>query len=358
MSSPPLSHCTALPAQPHLDESLPYAYGQPPAAGRIKAHPDDFAVDELLAFPLSGDGKHCYLHIEKAEENTEEVARHLAQFANVAQRSIGYAGLKDRHARTRQWFSVDLTGIPEPDWWQFTSSTIQIVETARHRRKLRRGDLLANRFRIIIRSVTGPQGAIEERLALIERCGVPNYFGLQRFGHQGGNLKLAAELLSGQQEVRSRHHRSLYLSAARAYLFNRILAKRVDGGSWNRLLPGDVLLHNSDDRPTRRWPEPPACAEQLASLTIHPGGTLWGRGEPYLVEEALALERDALAGCDTLCRGLEQAGLERSVRPLRVAVSELSWRFTDAATLELRFALPPGAYATSVIREIFVNPAS
>ncbi len=357
MLSPP-PYDSGSPAESFLDESLPYAYGRPSASGRIKIHPDDFTVDESLAFPLSQGGEHRYLHIEKVGENTEHIAQLLAQFADVPLRSIGYAGLKDRHARTRQWFSVSLAGKPDPLWSEFASSTIRIVATGRHRRKLRHGDLIANRFRVIVRSVTGPHERVEQRLVSIERCGVPNYFGPQRFGHQGGNLKSAEALLSGRQQVRSRHHRSLYLSAARSYLFNCILARRVEGGCWNRLLPGDVLMRNSDDRPTRRWPEPAALAEQLASLSIHPAGTLWGRGESLLDGEALVLEQEALSGCETLCRGLERAGLNRAMRPLRLAVGELSWHFMDATTLELRFELPPGAYATSMLREVFVNRPS
>lgn len=347
---------SAIAAESPLDETLPYAYGKPPNTGQIKLHPEDFTVDEILAAPLSQDGEHCYLRIEKVGENTEHVAQRLARFADVPLLSIGYAGLKDRQAQTRQWFSVGLAGKPEPDWSAFASSTIRIVDTARHRQKLRRGDLRGNRFRITVRSFTGPTEAIEERLTLIERHGVPNYFGPQRFGHQGANLKSAEEWLLGRRHVRSRHHRSLYLSAARSYLFNRILARRVENGSWHRLLPGDVLMGDSDDRPTRRWPEPAALAEQLAALTLHPAGTLWGRGEPLPAGEALANEQSALSGCEALCRGLEKAGLQRAMRALRVAVTELSWQFTDPTALELGFVLAPGAYATSVLREVFVSP--
>lgn len=339
----------------HFDGSLPYAYGPPSNSGWIKADPDDFVVDEILRFPLRHEGEHSYLRIEKIGENTEHVARLLAGFADIPRLHVGYAGLKDRQARTRQWFSLSLAGKVEPAWAEFPTITIRIIETTRHPSKLRRGDLAGNRFQITVREVTGPREAIEERLDLISRCGVPNYYGPQRFGRAGGNLEMARELFLGSREVRSRHHRGLYLSAARSHLFNRILARRVECGIWNRPVPGDVLMAGPDDRPTRHWPAADELDRLMSSAALHPAGTLWGRGRSWTSGQALALEQDALKDCRWLCDGLEAVGMERAMRPLRAAVKDLAWQFPKSSTLELRFMLPPGAYATSVLREVFVN---
>lgn len=334
-------------------DTLPHAYGRPGQTGLIKVEPDDFIVDEVLGFPLSGGGEHAYLRIEKIGENTEYIARQLARFAGIPLSNVGYAGLKDRHGRTRQWFSLGLAGKPEPDWTALDSPTLRIVETGRHHRKLKRGDLAGNHFRITVRSVTGPREALEERLRRIARGGVPNYFGPQRFGRAGGNLVAAQALLLGTLDVRSRHHRGLYLSAARSYLFNRILARRVACDLWHRPVPGDALMAGPDDRPTRRWPPPDELGRRIAALTLHPAGTLWGSGSPLIGEDALALERQALQACAPLCRGLEEIGMARAMRPLRTAVGTLDWQFPAAFTLELRFTLPSGSYATSVLRELF-----
>lgn len=336
----------------YRDDLLPYAYGEPPNAGLIKGHPDEFLVDEILGFPLTDEGEHHFLRIEKVGENTEHVARVLARFAGVPALAVGYAGLKDRQARTRQWFSVGLAGRDTPDWSAVNTSTIRVIETGRHRRKLKRGDLLGNRFRITVRSVTGSREALNERLSRIAREGVPNYFGPQRFGHNGGNLSSALALLLGQVPVRSRHHRGLYLSAARSYLFNRILGQRIAHGSWNRPLTGDAFITDADDRPTKRLPEGADLMELMESLVIHPAGTLWGKGAAGSSGDALALEQAALQDCDELCEALEKVGMERAMRPLRVTVAELAWQFSDASTLQLQFRLPPGAYATSVLREV------
>ena len=235
-----------------IDEGLPYAYGKPAASGRIKTHPDDFRVDELLAFTPSQDGEHVYLQIEKVGENTEYTARQLARFADVPSLDIGYAGLKDRQGRTRQWFSIRFPRNAEPDWSLFATPTVCIVQTARHRSKLKRGDLAGNRFDLTIRDLTGPLAEIDRRITLIAEGGVPNYFGPQRFGKGGGNLESARDLLFGTLKVRDRHLRGLYLSAARSELFNRILSLRVERGLWNRPTEGDWLMTGSDDRPTRR----------------------------------------------------------------------------------------------------------
>ena len=128
----------------------PYAYGGPSASGEIKALPDDFIVDEMLSFMPEGSGEHVFLHIEKSGENTEYVARLLARHAGVRQRDVSFAGMKDRHGRTRQWFSVWLPGKIEPDWADLETESLRILQTVRHARKLKRGVLAGNQFKTLI----------------------------------------------------------------------------------------------------------------------------------------------------------------------------------------------------------------
>jgi tRNA pseudouridine13 synthase len=185
---------------------------------------------------------------------------------------------------------------------------------------------------------------------------VPNYFGLQRFGKDRGNLESARDLLLGTLKVRDRHLRGLYLSAARSELFNRILSLRVERGIWNRPVEGDWLMTGSDDRPTQRWPDPDELDRLLATQALHPAGTLWGRGGSRLTGPALAFEQEALRDAADWCEGLERAGLNAGMRPLRAPVTDLEWQDTGDAAVRLRFTLPPGSYATSVLRELIANP--
>ena len=217
----------------------PYGYGVPSGDGQIKCQPDDFFVEEKLSFQPDGTGEHAFLLIEKVGENTEYVARLLARFAGVRQRDVGFAGLKDRHARTRQWFSVWLPGRDDPDWQMLSSESLNVLQVTRHARKLKRGVLAGNAFRIVIRDWKGDAARVDQQLHAIARHGFPNYFGEQRFGHQGRNLERALAMFAGAGV--KREQRAIYLSAARAFLFNLILAERVRSQTWYQALNGDVF---------------------------------------------------------------------------------------------------------------------
>lgn len=330
---------------------LPYAHGGPAGHGILRQTPEDFTVEEELSFAPSGHGEHMFLRIEKRGENTDWVARRLANFAGVPQNRIGYAGLKDRHARTVQWFSVQLQAREEPDWSAFATPGITVLEACRHNRKLKRGALHGNRFHL--RIVLGEHDAerLRANLEAVEKEGVPNYFGEQRFGREGGNLRRARELFAGELTVRDRHERGLLYSTARSFLFNQVLARRVQEGTWNRPLPGDAFMFSSSHSFFRAPEITPEIAERARRGEIHPSGPLWGKGENPLSAEALALESEVLAEHQTLCRGLEEHGLEMARRPLRLLPAEFSWNL-DADGLQLEFFLPAGDYATTLVREL------
>ena len=203
----------------------PYVYGQPSGQGKIRSVPEDFIVKENLAFEPSGAGEHAFLQIEKTGENTDYVARQLARFANVRQRDVSFAGLKDRHAVTTQWFSVWLPGKADPDWTQFETDSMKVLQSVRHARKLKRGVLSGNSFKLIIRDWQGDQDKTIRQLEAIKANGIANYYGAQRFGNEGQNVNKALAMFQGAKV--GREQRSLYLSAARSYLFNQILAYRV-----------------------------------------------------------------------------------------------------------------------------------
>jgi tRNA pseudouridine13 synthase len=328
----------------------PYVYGSPSGIGKIRALPEEFIVHENLAFEPSGEGEHVFLQIQKTEENTDYVARLLARFANVRQRDIGYAGLKDRHAVTTQWFSVWLPGKAEPDWSTFETDNVKVLQSVRHARKLKRGVLSGNRFEIIIRAWQGDQTKTLGQLSAIRANGIANYYGEQRFGNQGQNVNKALAMFRGEKTAREQ--RSLYLSAARSFLFNQILSARIKAGIWNKALPGDTFLFDRSQSCFKSQLPDADILRRLEAKAIHPSGVLWGKGEPDVSADALLLEQQIIEAHAELAQGLVASGVEKSRRALRVNVENLEWDFADPTTLKLSFTLPAGCYATALIREL------
>ncbi|HUD43308.1 MAG TPA: tRNA pseudouridine(13) synthase TruD [Dokdonella sp.] len=331
-------------------ERLPYAHGGPLLRGLLRAEPADFIVEELLGFEPAGAGEHVFVQIEKVQANTDWVAQKLGAFAGVAAVGVGYAGLKDRHAVTRQWISLHLPGRADPDWAAFEVPGVRVLQALRHDRKLKRGAHRGNRFRIRLRAVGGEVDAVAMRLAAIAADGVPNYFGEQRFGRDGDNLVLARQLFAGQRLPR--HLRGHALSAARSLLFNRVLAARVDAGSWNQALAGEVWMLDGSHAIFGPLPFDETLAARLAARDIHPTGPMWGRGALRSEDAVRALEAAVAAAEPELAEGLVGAGLDQERRALRLGVADLNWEWEDETTLTLAFALESGAYATTVLREL------
>ncbi|WP_342748498.1 tRNA pseudouridine(13) synthase TruD [Marinobacterium halophilum] len=315
----------------------------------MRTTPDDFQVFERLPFEPDGEGEHLFLYIRKTGENTDWVARLLANFCQVSPRDVGYAGKKDRHAVTEQWFSVRLPIGRTLDWSLFGGDTIEVLKTVRHSRKLRLGALSGNRFVIRLRQVT----AADDFAARIEqvRHGVPNYFGEQRFGIDGGNLIKGQALLAGTLRERQRHKKGLYISALRSWLFNQVISARIEQGYWSSILPGDVLMLNGSQSCFVATEEPD-LPQRLAQGDIHLTGPMWGRGQLMTQAQAEQFESTTLQPWHALCEGLEGLGLNQERRTLRLlplgfkaeAEGEDQWR--------LEFELPAGSFATSVLREL------
>jgi len=325
------------------------AYGDRLIHGLTKQTPGDFQVIERLDFKLSGDGEHDYLWIEKTGANTAWVARMLAQHAGVAQRDVGYAGLKDRHAVTRQWFSVRRPDKQGTDWDDLNIEGVQVLEADRHQRKLKRGAHTGNRFHIALREVRTDDVDIQRRFETISARGIPNYFGAQRFGRDANNLQMAAGLAAGKRM--QREQRGIALSAARSFLFNEILSARVADGSWDKALPGDTL--NLDGSGSVFVPDKidDEIVRRVAELDVHPTGALWGDVQasgdsaPAMLESTVADRYPEYVQC--LCA----ARMKPARRALRTVVRELTWQI-DETDIYLEFELDRGSFATSVLREL------
>ena len=196
---------------------LKRAYGETPIKGRIKSTNADFVVDEIMLVEPSGQGEHLWLHIEKDGCNTDWVAQQLARTAKLKAMAVSYAGMKDRHAITRQWFSVHLPGKDDVDFSSLENDGIKILQSLRHDKKLKRGTLSGNKFTLRIRDLTGSTDKMNQRLHIIKQQGVPNYFGEQRFGFGMNNLN-KAELMFDRRLSRLKKTRTRTLFIRRPFL--------------------------------------------------------------------------------------------------------------------------------------------
>ncbi|APZ44663.1 tRNA pseudouridine(13) synthase TruD [Acidihalobacter ferrooxydans] len=320
--------------------------------GVIRAQRTDFIVEELPVQEPSGEGEHLWLWVEKQGENTEAVARRLARAAGVKPLAVGYAGRKDRHALTRQWFSVPL---PRGQAWpagRLASENIRVLRTVRHTRKLRVGALRGNRFVLRITELEADPVLLERRLQAVREQGVPNYFGEQRFGRSGGNVDAALRLFAGHVE-RDRKRRGLYLSAARSALFNGILAERIRAGTWNVLCPGEAVMLDGSNSFFVADEIDDVLQRRLREGDIHPSGALWGSGELPPRAAVSALELAVAGQAAALSTGLMAAGLKHERRPLRLLPKDMVWRVDEGArALILEFTLPAGAFATAVLHDL------
>ena len=350
----------------------------PGIGGTLKSQPEDFDVEEIPAYSPSGDGEHLFLWIEKRGVSADELTRHLSSVLDLPAGDLGLAGLKDKYAVTRQFVSVPRrleSLVPS-----INTDNIRVLNSTPHQNKLRTGHLNGNRFRVLVRGVSGSTAATVETLSeaggppalcvantiaeRIRRTGLPNYFGSQRFGHNGSTLKQGLNLLSetgasGEPSRKSRdRHRSsrrflhrLALSAAQSWLFNQVLTERLRDGLLDRVMLGDVMqvcatggLFVAQD----------LAAEQPrfeAHETVMTGPMFGPKMKPTTDEPAIREQRvldtaqlspDAFRRYGHLTDGTRRPML---VRPDDLRISAVP----DGLLFE--FSLPSGSYATVLLHE-------
>jgi tRNA pseudouridine13 synthase len=296
--------------------------------------------------------------VRKRGANTEWVAREIARHAGCRPGDVGFAGLKDRHAVTTQWFSV-----PAPRGAAYVGDTIallangkgegyEVLEAHAHAKKLPRGALAGNRFAIRVREVAAADADVAGRVASIARDGLPNFFGPQRFGRDGANLRKISPDLSAVHP----RERTYVLSAARSLVFNAVLTERVTDGSWCRLEVGDVANLDGTGSVFSVDSVDEALTKRLAELDVHPTGPMWGKGEPLSQGRVRDLERHVGGELAEACDLVIAAGMNQERRALRLAVRELGWE-RQGADILVRFWLTKGSFATTVLRELFETDA-
>lgn len=330
----------------------PRAHGAPLPPATFKAVPEDFHVEERLSFEPSDTGPHWLLRVEKRTANTRWVAAEIARWGKVAAADVGYAGLKDRHAVAVQWFSVPNTvAMPADSWINVRTNEFKVLEARANLRKLRRGALSGNNFRIRLRDVTWSREQLESKLEALRTHGAPNYFGPQRFGRDGYNLDRVAAWVQSGMAPRGRAERNFALSAARSLLFNAVLARRVEAGDWSQIAPGDLASLDGSGSHFSVSAVDDALRSRLAAFDVHPSGPLWGRGQPQSQGQALQHELAVSSELAAVAELLAGEGLTQERRALRCAVRDLAAQH-DMSTLTLSFSLGRGQFATAVLREI------
>lgn len=329
---------------------------QPGTGGAVRASPEDFEVEEIPAYRPSGRGTHLFLWVEKRGRNTREVAAEIARALGVAERDVGVAGQKDRHALTRQHLSVPnvaparAEGLAGEGW--------RVLSAALHENKLKTGHLDGNRFRIRVRGA-GPEAAARARAvgAALAVRGLPNLFGPQRFGRGGANLPLGRALVLGGQAPdlararRDRFLRRIAVSAYQAWLFNRVLAERMRDGLFAAALPGDLMKKLATGG-LFRCEDAEADRGRVERFEISPTGPMFGHRMMEPAGEPLERERRVLAAEGLTLEAFAplRADGEGTRRPMRLPLALEVAEEPDALVLE--FGLPKGSFATAVLREV------
>lgn len=331
---------------------LPYLHGGPLGRARFKVQPEDFVVEELLGFEPSGEGEHCLVWAEKQNLDSNAAAARLADAVGIRRRLVSHCGLKDRHAVTRQWFSLHMPGQPSPEPEVLESEGLRVLRITRNLRKLRRGIHLGNRFTIRLREPNFEAGLAAQRWQVITEKGAPNYFGTQRFGNEGQNVAKAQAMFRGEFTPGDRLLRGILLSAARSHLFNAVVAGRMAGGSWDKPLAGEVFGFADNGTillpENQRGDEVARFEKGIVELTA----PLWGCGELQSVGDVRSLEQELLAGFPDITAGLEAFGLRQERRVMRLRPLDSTLEVMENGDLQIRFDLPKGTYATTLLSEL------
>jgi tRNA pseudouridine13 synthase len=329
---------------------------------RFSPSPDTFVVEEIPAYLPAGAGEHTFAWIEKRSMTTFDAVNDLARRLRIQPRDIGYAGMKDRNATTRQWLS-----IPRVDpalVLQAGDDRVRVLRAELHGNKLRIGHLRGNRFQTVVTDLPSAQDAtvLTERLGRLAADGLPNRYGDQRFGRDADNVRRGLEILQGDARERDHRRRRLMLSAVQSAVFNHVLAIRADRGWMRRVLTGDVLQKTetggvfiSDDPTTD---QKRLDAGEVVVTGPMPGG--WAH-EPPVDTDARAIEDEAVAAVGATRAAFTSVGrdLPGTRRPLLVPVAlddpPTSTLPDDPTALRLMFQLGAGTYATVLLEALGVT---
>ena len=328
---------------------LNYLLGTPQQTGRLKAEFADFIVREELGYPLAGEGEFVAVKVRKTNANTLFVGEQLAKFVGISAKNMSYAGLKDRHAVTEQWFCLHLAGKETPDFSTFECEGVEILEVTRHNRKIRMGALEGNHFELLLRDVVETD-ELKQRLNQLQEIGFPNYFTEQRFGRDGHNLTQAQRWASGEISVKDRKKRSFYLSAARSEVFNLVVSQRIADQQMQTVLLGDYLqLAGSNSFFEVKAEDLMQSQQRLDENDVLLTAPLIG--ENSLEQNGNECEKAIVAQHKNLINLMKKERMNAARRAILCKPQDLRWQF-EPEGLRLTFFLNSGSYATGLVREL------
>ncbi len=336
--------------------NLPYLTAALPGIGGVlRTTPEDFLVDEEAAYPPSGTGDHVFVRIEKRGLTTPQAVDRIARALVINARDIGVAGMKDRHAVTRQWLSLPPPVTPEAAR-ALVLDDIAILEATRHGHKLRTGHVRANRFVLRVRGVVDDAEARANAILaeLARPPGAPNWYGEQRFGKDGDNAERGLAIVRGERPPRDRKLARLLVSSLQSKLFNDWLVARLADGLYARVLAGDILHKQGGGQfvcEDASIDEPRLLAGEVGIT-----GPMFGERMRRPPDGSEAAEREQRilesAGLTTGAFASVRAIAEGTRRDATISVGAPSVHAVEPGVLEVAFSLPGGAYATAVMREV------
>jgi tRNA pseudouridine13 synthase len=322
--------------------------------GVLKSSPSDFIVEEIPLYFPSGEGQHIYLLIEREGKSTKEVVDDLRVLFQIKETDIGYAGLKDKHAITIQWFSLSLGATASEDE---TSKKItdnleyaKVLKSSKHTNKLKNSHLIGNKFKIILRDCD--ENCLEIALKIREELlqkGIPNYYGKQRFGSKEDNHITGKKVLLKEKVIKKHWMRKLMLSAYQSHLFNLWLSDRISTNRFNKIIPGDLLQGINQQRPFPYSPDKDHDKEFL-NKEISFTGPIFGSKVSKPLEEALLIEESILTSEGVNLDTFKEMKLPGSRRLAHIFLKSLEIEENEN-NLTFEFTLSKGSYATSLLRE-------
>ena len=306
--------------------------------------PTDFIVDEIASTEFKGKGNYLILHVQKYELTTWDMVAIFSEYLSIPAQKIGYAGLKDKHATTRQYISVDASY--EKMLKKFYHKQVKILSSVRHSHSIRMGDLEGNRFSINLHFVDNiDAGKIEKVARKIAKNGLPNYFGYQRFGRDNDSIEQAKEMIQGDLFIDDTKLKKFLVSIYQSVFFNDWLRERVNlslesGETKFKLLEGDVYLSSEGKLSTPKI----MPSKEYESKKLVPTGLLCGRDTFRARAEARELEKEY----DD--EYLQDKGHRREAL---IFPKDIECNYVRKQTLlNISFSLPKGSYATVFLESI------
>ncbi len=330
---------------------LPYMTDDLPGiGGELKAEPSHFVVEEIPLYEPEGEGEHIYISLRREGQTTRQIQMELCRIFDLNDAAVGCAGLKDKHARTTQTFSLHMPGDEQQVADRIQQEmNVELLSSRRHQNKLRTGHLIGNRFTIVVVDVKDDALAIAERIASqLNESGLPNFYGEQRFGRDGQNATTGREIINGRR-VRKHWMRRLMLSAYQSQLFNEWLVARIERGWFGKILEGDVA-RKEDTGGMFTVEDVEAEQARFENREIAFTGPIFGKKMRKALGMSGDLEEEILAREEVTLEQFSKARVNGTRRRACLFLDDLAFS-RHPEGLSFSFSLPKGSYATTLMRE-------